>query len=112
MFQMTFARDTHVCSGATAGTDASAAYLVHHALVHRLLRPKLSNWVWGGGWIGRVTLLDFAGGNVHISAGVSAVVCAIMLGRRIDPAVRSSPMCRLSCSAGGCLVWLVVQMLG
>ena len=42
----------------------------------------LAHWVWGkGGWIGALGALDFAGGTVvHISSGVSALVCAIVVG--------------------------------
>ncbi|MEE8580480.1 MAG: ammonium transporter, partial [Myxococcota bacterium] len=43
----------------------------------------LCHWVWGGGWLGERGTLDFAGGTVvHISSGVSALVAAMMLGRR------------------------------
>jgi Amt family ammonium transporter len=41
------------------------------------------HWVWGGGWLGDMGLLDFAGGTVvHINAGVAALVAAVMLGKR------------------------------
>jgi Amt family ammonium transporter len=41
------------------------------------------NWVWGGGWMHRMGALDFAGGNVvHINAGVSGLVLALVLGKR------------------------------
>src|SRR5206468_8142886 len=44
----------------------------------------LAHWVWGdGGWLKKLGALDFAGGTVvHISSGMSALVCAIMLGKR------------------------------
>ena len=50
----------------------------------RRLSDPLAHWVWGkGGWIGALGALDFAGGTVvHISSGVSALVCAIVVGRR------------------------------
>ncbi|MEX1237454.1 MAG: ammonium transporter, partial [Pseudomonadales bacterium] len=42
-----------------------------------------THWVWGGGWLGEMGLLDFAGGTVvHITAGVAALVCALVLGTR------------------------------
>jgi Amt family ammonium transporter len=41
------------------------------------------HWVWGGGWLSEMGLLDFAGGTVvHITAGVAALVCAIVMGNR------------------------------
>ena len=43
----------------------------------------ITHWVWGGGWLAEMGLLDFAGGTVvHITAGVAALVTAIVLGRR------------------------------
>jgi Amt family ammonium transporter len=43
----------------------------------------ITHWVWGGGWLGEMGLLDFAGGTVvHITAGVAALVAAIMIGPR------------------------------
>ncbi|MEL7400519.1 MAG: ammonium transporter, partial [Pseudomonadota bacterium] len=41
------------------------------------------HWVWGGGWLGQMGLLDFAGGTVvHVTAGVAALVAALMIGNR------------------------------
>jgi len=43
----------------------------------------LAHWVWGGGWIGEMGAIDFAGGTVvHINAGISALVMAVLLGKR------------------------------
>ena len=43
----------------------------------------LAHWVWGGGWLGDLGDLDFAGGTVvHISSGVAALACALALGKR------------------------------
>jgi ammonium transporter, Amt family len=45
----------------------------------------VAHWVWGGGWLGTRGVLDFAGGTVvHINAGVSALVAALVLGPRKD----------------------------
>jgi Amt family ammonium transporter len=45
----------------------------------------VAHWVWGGGWLGKLGVLDFAGGTVvHINAGVSALVAAAVLGPRKD----------------------------
>jgi Amt family ammonium transporter len=43
----------------------------------------IAHWVWGGGWLGTLGVLDFAGGTVvHINAGVAGLVCALVLGKR------------------------------
>jgi Amt family ammonium transporter len=49
-----------------------------------LVYDPLAHWVWGdGGWLKKLGALDFAGGTVvHISSGVSALVCALMIGKR------------------------------
>ncbi|MFA6852933.1 MAG: ammonium transporter [Bacteroidales bacterium] len=48
-----------------------------------LVYNPLAHWVWGGGWIGELGAIDFAGGTVvHINAGVSALMMAVLLGRR------------------------------
>ena len=49
-----------------------------------LVYGPLSQWFWGGGWLGRLGALDYAGGAViHVSAGVSALVMALMVGPRL-----------------------------
>jgi len=57
---------------------------LHAALVDAPLQ-SVAHWVWGGGWIAsQVGALDFAGGTVvHISSGVSALVTALYLGKRL-----------------------------
>ena len=43
----------------------------------------IAHWVWGGGFLGELGVLDFAGGTVvHINAGVAGLVCALVLGKR------------------------------
>jgi Amt family ammonium transporter len=43
----------------------------------------IAHWVWGGGWLGGLGVLDFAGGTVvHINAGVAGLICALVLGKR------------------------------
>jgi Amt family ammonium transporter len=50
-----------------------------------LVYSPLAHWVWGGGWIGKMGALDFAGGTVvHISSAAAALACALVLGRRQD----------------------------
>jgi ammonium transporter, Amt family len=48
-----------------------------------IVYSPLAHWVWGGGWIGKMGALDFAGGTVvHISSAAAALACAIVLGKR------------------------------
>ena len=84
-FQMVFAVITlALISGAVAERMKFSAYLVFGLLWTTLIYDPLTHWVWGGGWIGTMGALDFAGGTVvHISSGVSALVCAIVIGKRI-----------------------------
>jgi Amt family ammonium transporter len=43
----------------------------------------LAHWIWGGGWLAKMGAVDFAGGAVvHISSGISALACALVLGQR------------------------------
>ncbi|KAA6312379.1 Ammonium transporter NrgA, partial [termite gut metagenome] len=48
-----------------------------------LVYNPMAHWVWGGGWMQTLGVIDFAGGTVvHINAGISALVMAILLGKR------------------------------
>ena len=73
-------------SGAIVERMRFRAYLVFLVLWSTFVYAPLAHWVWGaGGWLQRLGALDFAGGTVvHISAGVSALVAARMLGPRRD----------------------------
>jgi Amt family ammonium transporter len=85
VFQLMFAIITPaLISGAVAERMKFKAYLLFMFLWATFIYAPLCHWVWGGGWIGeRWGALDFAGGTVvHISSGASALVAAIVLGRR------------------------------
>jgi Amt family ammonium transporter len=71
-------------TGAFAERKKFSAFLLFTVLWATLVYDPLAHWVWGdGGWLKKMGALDFAGGTVvHISSGVSALVCAIVLGRR------------------------------
>ncbi len=73
-------------SGAIVERMRFGAYLVFGVLWTTLVYDPLAHWVWGeGGWIRELGALDFAGGTVvHISAGVTAIVLALVLGPRRD----------------------------
>jgi len=85
LFQMMFAIITPaLITGAFAERKKFSAFLLFTVLWATFVYDPLAHWVWGdGGWLKRLGALDFAGGTVvHISSGVSALVCAIVIGRR------------------------------
>ncbi|MGD9852162.1 MAG: ammonium transporter [Nitrospirales bacterium] len=84
VFQLMFAGITvALISGAIAERMNFAAFVVFAALWVTFIYAPLAHWVWGGGWLGGMGDLDFAGGTVvHISSGVAALVCALVLGKR------------------------------
>jgi Amt family ammonium transporter len=84
MFQMTFAIITPalIC-GAYAERMKFSALLLFTTLWSLLVYVPIAHMVWGGGILGGLGVLDFAGGTVvHINAGVSGLVCALVLGKR------------------------------
>lgn len=85
-FQGTFAIITAaLISGAVVERMRFGAYLLFIALWGLLVYAPVAHWVWGGGWLGALGALDFAGGAVvHINAGAAALVAALVLGPRKD----------------------------
>ncbi len=83
-FQMTFAIITPaLITGATADRFKFGAYAIFIAVWLLVVYSPVAHWVWGGGWIGELGALDFAGGAVvHINAGAAALGLAILLGKR------------------------------
>jgi len=79
MFQLTFAIITPaLIVGAFAERMKFSAMLLFSALWVTLVYAPITHWVWGGGWLGQMGLLDFAGGTVvHVTAGVAALVAVI-----------------------------------
>jgi Amt family ammonium transporter len=84
LFQMTFAIITPaLIIGGFAERMKFSAMLLFSALWLLLVYVPVTHWVWGGGWLGEMGLYDFAGGTVvHITAGVAALVAALVLGPR------------------------------
>jgi Amt family ammonium transporter len=85
-YQMMFAVITPaLISGAFAERKRFKAFIVFTLLWATLVYAPVAHWVWGvGGWIRTMGALDFAGGTVvHITSGVSAMVCAVVLGKRV-----------------------------
>jgi ammonium transporter, Amt family len=85
LFQMMFAIITPaLITGTFAERKKFSAFILFVLLWATFVYDPLAHWVWGdGGWLKAMGALDFAGGTVvHISSGVSALVCALMIGRR------------------------------
>ena len=84
MFQLTFAIITPaLIVGGFAERMRFSAILLFSAIWLLLVYLPICHWVWGGGWLGQMGLLDFAGGTVvHITAGVAAIVTAMVIGNR------------------------------
>lgn len=83
-FQMTFAVITPaLIVGAFAERMRFSAMLLFSALWLLAVYAPVCHWVWGGGWLAEMGFLDFAGGAVvHITAGVAALVAALVIGNR------------------------------
>ncbi len=84
MFQGMFAIITPaLISGAIAERMKFSTYLVFVLLWGLLVYYPLVHWVWGGGWLAKLGIMDFAGGLVvHLSAGVSALAMAMIINKR------------------------------
>jgi len=84
LFQMTFAVITPaLIIGAYAERMKFSAVLIFSALWLLVVYSPVTHWVWGGGWLAQMGVYDFAGGIVvHITAGVAALVAAVVLGPR------------------------------
>jgi ammonium transporter, Amt family len=108
MFQGMFAVITPaLITGAFAERMKFSVFVVFSLAWATLVYDPLCHWVWGGGWLGAMGTLDFAGGTVvHISSGVSALVAAILVGRRIGYPRRLFPPHSLTLTlVGGSLLW-------
>jgi ammonium transporter, Amt family len=84
LFQMTFAIITPaLIVGGFAERIRFSSMLLFSALWLFVVYVPVTHWVWGGGWLGKMGLYDFAGGTVvHITAGVAALVAAMVMGPR------------------------------
>ena len=108
-FQMMFAIITPaLISGAYAERLKFSTYVVFTLLWSVLVYSPICHWVWGpGGWLAERGALDFAGGTVvHLSSGVSALVIAVVLGRRLGYPNRKAPPHNLTMTMlGAGLLW-------
>ncbi len=84
LYQMTFAIITvALVAGSVADRMRFSAYLLFSIAWFVLVYVPLAHWIWGGGFLGSMGVLDFAGGLVvHLSAGVSGLVAARVMGQR------------------------------
>jgi ammonium transporter, Amt family len=84
MYQLMFAIITPaLITGAIAERMRFSAYVLFLGLWSLLVYSPLAHWVWGGGWLGSLGALDFAGGTVvHINAGVAALAAILYMGKR------------------------------
>ena len=84
LFQMTFAAITPALMVGAWVDRARFGWVVAFTAIWGLIvYAPVAHWVWGGGWLGQLGALDFAGGIVvHTTAGVSALVVALLLGKR------------------------------
>jgi Amt family ammonium transporter len=108
-FQMTFAVITPaLIVGAFAERMKFSAMLWFMGLWVVLVYAPIAHWVWGGGWVGDMGAIDFAGGTVvHINAGVAGLVAAVVLGKRKGYPTTAMPPHNLSYTvAGASLLWV------
>ena len=83
-YQMTFAVITcALVGGAVADRMKFSAFVLFSAVWLFVVYIPSAHWIWGGGFLGAMGVIDFAGGTVvHINAGIAGLVAAVMLGPR------------------------------
>ena len=109
MFQMTFAIITPaLIVGAFVERMKFSAVVLFTVLWLILVYAPATHWVWGGGWLAKMGVFDFAGGLVvHTTAGVSALVIAYSLGSRKDfPKNFNPPHSPVLAMIGACMLWV------
>jgi len=109
MFQMTFAIITPaLIVGAFAERMKFSTMLIFTVVWLVVVYAPVCHWVWGGGWLGQMGLLDFAGGTVvHITAGAGALVAALIIGNRNGfPKTPMLPHNLTMCVTGAGMLWV------
>ena len=109
MFQLTFAIITPaLIVGAFAERMKFSAMLWFMAIWVSVVYAPICHWVWGGGWLGEIGVLDFAGGTVvHINAGIAGLVAAIVLGKRRGyPQSAMKPSNLVLTMVGAAMLWV------
>jgi ammonium transporter, Amt family len=108
-FQMTFAIITPaLIAGALADRMKFSAFLAFMGAWLLLVYCPIAHWVWGGGWLGTMGALDYAGGTVvHLNAGTAGLVAALMLGKRKGLGTENMAPHNLAYSViGASLLWV------
>ena len=109
VYQMMFAVITPgLITGAFAERMKFSTYVIFTLLWATLVYDPVCHWVWGdGGWLRNKGALDFAGGTVvHVSSGISALVCALYIGKRRGYGQEPMPPHNLPlCLIGAALLW-------
>jgi len=108
LFQMTFACITvALVLGSVVDRMKFSSWIVFTVLWVTFIYSPIAHWVWGGGWMGKMGALDFAGGTVvHINAGVAGLVLALILGKRIGFGKEAMfPSSIALTSLGAALLW-------
>ncbi len=109
MFQLTFAIITPaLIVGGFAERMKFSAMLVFSVIWMTFVYAPICHMVWGGGWLGELGLMDFAGGTVvHINAGIAALIAAVMLReRRGFPSTPMPPHNLAMTVAGASMLWV------
>ena len=109
IFQMTFAIITPALMvGAFAERMKFSAMLLFMGLWLTVVYAPVCHWVWGGGWLGEMGVLDFAGGTVvHINAGVAGLVAALVIGKRKGyPKTAMPPHSLVLTLVGAAMLWV------
>jgi len=85
IFQAMFAIITPaLITGAFAERMKFSSYVIFTVLWVTIVYAPMAHWVWGGGWLGSLGAMDFAGGTVvHINSGVAALAAALIIGKRL-----------------------------
>jgi Amt family ammonium transporter len=109
IFQMTFAIITPaLIAGSLADRMKFSSLLWFVGLWSIVVYAPITHWVWGGGFLGKAGVLDFAGGTVvHINAGIAGLVAALMLGKRVGYGSENMAPHNLTLSViGAALLWV------
>ena len=109
IFQLTFAIITPaLIVGAFAERMKFSAMLWFMALWVTLVYAPICHWVWGGGWLGEMGVLDFAGGTVvHINAGIAGLAACLVLGKRKGyPETMMRPHSTVLTLVGAAMLWV------
>jgi Amt family ammonium transporter len=108
-FQMTFAIITPaLIAGSLADRMKFSAFMLFMGAWLILVYCPIAHWVWGGGWLGAMGALDYAGGTVvHLNAGTAGLVCALVLGPRYGLGKENmSPYNLVYSVIGASLLWV------